>query len=526
MGWLLAFIFAGLAAVLGLFLFVQWEDRRRTASELQTGRERLQVLEKESFDTETLQRERDALANTLLALRAKVQDIDHATEEHKRIVSEATAYAQRFNTQIAEAKAKWQERERKAEEEATRRETELAERLAEQRRQFTEETRALESEITELRAEHQQFLDESNLRHMGFYEARYSYTTSVAYQTAIDANLAKQKAMVKDKTAAICARQWSIGGSLAEGKKQSDRILTLMLRAFNGECDSAVSRVRATNYQAMESRISRAFASVNKLGAGQTCEISVDYMELKIEELRLSHEHAMKVQAEREQQRELKEQMRQEAIAARELEKAMQEAEAEEHRRQVALERARQELAQAAREQQSAERQAELEAKLHEMEAQLAEAHAEKERAISRAQQTKSGHVYVISNVGSFGEGIYKIGMTRRLDPMDRIWELSDASVPFDFDVHAIIYTDDAPGLENELHRRFTDRRLNMVNQRKEFFHASIDEIAEVVRERCGDIELTLVAEAAEFFQSEAHRRANGMPLLSERQMVSSGAWS
>ncbi len=504
MGWLFAFLFGGLAAVLGLFLFVQWEERRRVASQLQDASEKLQVLEKRQFDEATLQRERDALANTLLALRAKVKDIDHATQEHKRIVSEATAYAEQFNARIAETKAKWEERQLKA----------------------AEESKKLEAEIAELRAEHQQFLDESNLRHMGFYEPRYDFTTSVAYQTALDANLAKQKAMVKDKTAAICAKQWSIGGSLAEGKKQSDRILTLMLRAFNGECDSSISPVRATNYQTMENRISKAFASVNKLGVGHTCELSVDYLELKIEELRLSHEHAMKVQAEREQQRELKEQMRQEAIAARELEKAMQEAEAEEHRRQVALERARQELAQAAREQQSAERQAELEAKLHEMEQQLADAHAAKERAMSRAQQTKSGHVYVISNIGSFGEGIYKIGMTRRLDPMDRIWELSDASVPFDFDVHAIIYTDDAPGLENELHRRFTDRRLNVVNQRKEFFHASIEEIAEVVRDRCGDIELTLMAEASEFFQSEAHRRQNGMPLMSERQMVSQGAWT
>jgi multidrug efflux pump subunit AcrA (membrane-fusion protein) len=320
--------------------------------------------------------------------------------------------------------------------------------------------------------------------------------------------------------------QWTIGGSATEGRKHTDKLLSLMLRAFNGECDSAISRLRATNYQPIEDRISRAFAAINKLGAVQACELSAQYLELKIEELRLSHEHALKVQAEREQQRELKEQMRQEAIAARELEKAMQEAEAEEHRREVALEQARQELARAAQEQQSAERQAELEAKLKEMEQQLEEAHAAKERAISRAQQTKSGHVYVISNVGAFGENVFKIGMTRRPDPMDRIWELSDASVPFDFDVHALILTDDAPGLENELHKRFGDRRLNLVNERKEFFHATIDEIAEVVRERCGDIELTLMAEASEFFQSEAQRQARGLPLLANRHSSASFAGS
>ena len=555
MGWLLAFIFASLSGVLGLFLFIQWSERRTAARQLAVATERLQELEKRDADTTKLKQERDALAQSFLLLRGQLKSIEHAKQEHQRIVAESKAFAEKFNAQAAAVKAKLDERQRLVEETAKAREAELARQhaeqlrlvdeqlkqleadatrrcadfnsqVADQQRRYEEETKRLEAEIAGLRLEHQQLTDESNLRHLGFYEPRYNYTSSVAYQNALDANLAKQKELVKSKSAATCSTQWALGGSVAEGKKHTDKLLSLMLRAFNGECDSAMSRLRATNYQAIEDRISRAFTAINKLGAVQACELSPQYLELKIDELRLSHEHAMKVQAEREPQRELKEQMRQEAIAARELEKAMQEAEAEEHRRQVALERARQELARAAQEQQSAERQAELEAKLKEMEQQLEDAHAAKERAISRAQQTKSGHVYVISNVGSFGDGIYKIGMTRRLDPMDRIWELSDASVPFDFDVHAIIFTDDAPGLENELHKRFGDRRLNLVNERKEFFHATIDEIAEIVRERCGDIELTLMAEASEFFQSEAQRQARGLPLLANRHTGSSLAGS
>ena len=548
MGWLLAFIFASLSGVLGLFLFIQWSERRNAARQLATATERLQELEKRDADATKLKQERDAIAQSFLLLRGQLKSIEHAKQEHQRIVTESKAFAEKFNAQAAAAKAKLEERQRFIEETATAREAELArqhaERLkqlqeevterqtevvgqiAKQQRLYREETERLEAEIADLRAEHQQLSDESNLRHLGFYEPRYNYTSSVAYQNALDANLAKQKEMVKSKSAATCSTQWALGGSVAEGKKHTDKLLSLMLRAFNGECDSAISRLRATNYQAIEDRISRAFTAINKLGAVQACELSSQYLELKIEELRLSHEHALKVQAEREQQRELKEQMRQEAIAARELEKATQEAEAEEHRRQVALERARQELARAAQEQQSAERQAELEAKLKEMEQQLEEAHAAKERAISRAQQTKSGHVYVISNVGAFGDNVFKIGMTRRPDPMDRIWELSDASVPFDFDVHALILTDDAPGLENELHKRFADRRLNLVNERKEFFHATIDEIAEIVRERCGDIELTLIAEASEFFQSEAQRQSRGLPLLANRHAGSSLAGS
>ena len=112
---------------------------------------------------------------------------------------------------------------------------------------------------------------------------------------------------------------------------------------------------------------------------------------------------------------------------------------------------------------------------------------------------TRSGHVYVISNVGSFGEDVYKIGMTRRLDPLDRVRELGDASVPFQFDVHAIIYSEDAPGLENKLHRLFDNQRINRVNERKEFFRVTIEEIAEAVRQHHGEIEFTLAAEAVEY---------------------------
>ena len=128
----------------------------------------------------------------------------------------------------------------------------------------------------------------------------------------------------------------------------------------------------------------------------------------------------------------------------------------------------------------------------------------ENERAISQAQLTRTGHVYVISNIGSFGEDVYKVGMTRRLVPQDRIDELGDASVPFEFDVHAIIRTQDAPKLESELHRTFANRRVNRINERKEFFRVSLEEIAEAVRKHHGDFELTRIAEAAEYRKSLA----------------------
>jgi hypothetical protein len=121
-------------------------------------------------------------------------------------------------------------------------------------------------------------------------------------------------------------------------------------------------------------------------------------------------------------------------------------------------------------------------------------------RAISQAQMTRVGHIYVISNIGSFGEDVYKIGMTRRLDPLDRVRELGDASVPFQFDVHAIIYSEDAPSLEYELHRKFKDRRLNMVNGRKEFFKVALDEVeAFILQQTNASILFTKLAEAKEY---------------------------
>ncbi|WP_225888158.1 GIY-YIG nuclease family protein [Myxococcus xanthus] len=190
--------------------------------------------------------------------------------------------------------------------------------------------------------------------------------------------------------------------------------------------------------------------------------------------------------------------MREEEAAQRELERARLEAEREARRDEEALRKARTEF-----EKSTGAQQQKLQERIAELERRLAE-DLDRQRAISQAQLTRTGHVYVISNIGSFGEDVYKVGMTRRLVPMDRIDELGDASVPFEFDVHAIIRTHDAPKLESELHRTFANRRINRINERKEFFRVSLDEIAEAVRKHHGDFELTRVAEAAEYRKSLA----------------------
>ena len=191
--------------------------------------------------------------------------------------------------------------------------------------------------------------------------------------------------------------------------------------------------------------------------------------------------------------------MREEERAKREYEQAQREAEKEEANYQKALDKARAEI-----ELSTGDKHDKLQAKIDKLELELKEAQEKKERAISMAQQTKRGHVYIISNIGSFGENVYKIGMTRRLEPTDRVKELGDASVPFQFDIHAMIYSDEAPTLENELHKAFTDKKVNMLNTRKEFFNVTIDEIEEKVTEIGIAAEFTKLPEAMEYRETLA----------------------
>lgn len=356
----------------------------------------------------------------------------------------------------------------------------------------------LEPRIAALRAELSVLDEESNLRSFGHYRPHYDFADSARYQSKLEEILDAQKEMLKNKTAGVSDMAWTTGGrkegQVQLSQKQISQILKLMLRAFNGECDAAIAKVHYNNVTVMEARINKTFEAINSLGHLQGCRITGEYLKLKLQELYLVHEYAEKVQMEKEEQRRIREQMRDEEIAQREFEKARQEAEAEERRYEMALQKAREEM-----EKTAGVKHDKLMEQIAAMEQKLAEAHANKERAISRAQMTRSGYVYIISNIGSFGERVFKIGMTRRLDPMDRVRELGDASVPFPFDVHALTFTQDAPALETALHNAFWERRINWVNDKREFFNVSIDEIVEVAKKHCGEIQITKVAEAEEY---------------------------
>jgi len=274
--------------------------------------------------------------------------------------------------------------------------------------------------------------------------------------------------------------------------------------AFNGKVDSALSKVKHDNFGKIKQEILDAFALVNHNGAPfRNARINKEFLDARLTELKWAVAAFELKKIEREEQAEIKAQIREEERAIREMEKIRKEAEKEEQMLQKALEKARAELGQA-----SEEQKAEFEAQLAELESKLQEAEEKGQRALSMAQQTRRGHVYVISNIGSFGEDVLKIGMTRRLEPMDRVKELGDASVPFSFDVHAMIYSDDAPTLEKELHRRFDLQSVNKVNPRKEFFKTTIAEVKQAIEQQgLNEVHWTLKAEAAEYRESLAIER-------------------
>lgn len=336
----------------------------------------------------------------------------------------------------------------------------------------------------------------------GLYKAHFSFQTPEEYKTALTDLRERERSLIHDGQAALCPVQWTVGNSAQEGARMVKQNIKLILRAFNGECEAARADVSWNNITKMEERIRKSCEAINKLSGVLQVTITNEYLTLKLNELRLAHEYEERKYQDREEQRRIREQIREEERAQREFDKAREEAETEEARYQKALAKAREEAAAATGA--ALER---LTAQVSAFEAKLDEARKKKERAIARAQITKSGFVYVISNIGSFGERVYKIGMTRRLEPMERIFELGGASVPFPFDLHAMLYSDNAPELETGLHHLFADRRVNLVNARREFYRdIELGEIETFVRTKGLSAQFIKDAEAREYRETIAKR--------------------
>ena len=332
--------------------------------------------------------------------------------------------------------------------------------------------RHLQTEVIELD-------DKVLFQDFGVYQPQYNFATLDEYKDKLCEIRTAQKNMIKNHTAAICNTSWKVQGSEKAGKQMIAENIKQTLRNFNIECDLCISKVKFSNYDNIKARMYRAFELQNELNQTNDIYIVDEYYELKIEELNLAYEYQKKKQKEKEELRQKREELREAEKVAREIEEKRKELEKEQEHYQNYLKKINEQIAV----EQSEERKKYLLEKKKELDNNVHDVHIALKDLDYREANQRAGYVYIISNIGAFGENIFKIGMTRRLEPEERIAELSGAAVPFKFDIHAMIFSDDAPKLEAALHNRFADKKVNLVNGRKEFFNVSLEEIKKVVRE-------------------------------------------
>ncbi len=335
----------------------------------------------------------------------------------------------------------------------------------------------LTAEINQKKTELFDLSDDLNFQEFGLYKPHYDCMTSDHYKDKIDHNRFVQKEMIKNKTALNYFDGWQLDGSKSKGRAMNNDNMKMVLKAFNFECDSIIDKVKFNNLEKIRDQIYKSASAIDKLNVRNRISIRKEYIDLKIQELELVHEYRQKKQEEKEILKEQRAQQREEAKLQKEIEEA---------RRKVLKEQSHYMTAKIKylKEYENADpaQKEDILAKIKEIDEHLSEIDKNIEDINYRETNQRAGYVYVISNIGSFGENVYKIGMTRRLEPQERIDELGDASVPFSFDVHAMIFSDDAPALENSLHKAFENRKVNMINGRKEFFNVALEEIKEEIK--------------------------------------------
>lgn len=362
---------------------------------------------------------------------------------------------------------------------------------------------SLNNEIQNKQRELVYYQDASNMQEFGIYEPNYEFLKVDEYKIRLARIREQQKDMIRAKTAVTGATSWTVNNSLSQGRKMVSDTQKLLLRSFNGECDELVAKVKYNNLDASIKRIYSSCEAISKLGKIMNISISPAYRDLKIAEVQIAYEYAQAKQKEKEDLKAYREQLREEAKLQKEIEEQRKKILKEQTHYANAIAKLRMQLSEDPD-------NADIKAKLDELTAQYEETEKAMKDIDYREANKRAGYVYIISNIGSFGENVYKIGMTRRLDPQDRIDELGDASVPFKFDIHAMIFTEDAPKLEAALHNAFEKRKVNLVNSRREFFKVTLDEIKQVVKENFDKtVEFTDVPDAEQYRMSTDIRLHN-----------------
>ena len=351
-----------------------------------------------------------------------------------------------------------------------------------------EKIQNLKNEIDVLKMELRDLDKELLIKQYDFSE--YNSLTSEECRNQIALLKAKEKELVATETCLLIDEM-----SFDSGRQRSSNIKQI-IRCFNAECDNIIINLEAKGIDSARNKINRSFESLNNIFKADGIALNTDILDIKLQELNLVYTYELKKQQEREQQRAIKDQMIEEEKVRREIER--QKAKLEKDQIQCTNEINRL-MGYIQRTGNDTEKQLYID-KIKELEERLRQLEADKATVLEREANARAGYVYVISNIGSFGEGVYKIGMTRRLEPMDRVKELSSASVPFEFDVHAMIFSDDAPALETALHQKFESRSVNRINLRKEFFRVSLDEIETVVKENYNNtVTFTTIPAAREY---------------------------
>lgn len=355
---------------------------------------------------------------------------------------------------------------------------------------------ALRDQYNELRRQVVETSDVMLLQEVGLYKYSHPLDTSDQYKAMLDDIEAACKQRIKDGSAVTSTKKWAINGSDKEGARMVSDFSKLILRAYNNEADNVVRTLRPYSVDAALARLDKLRSSIAKLGASMKLGITDEYHVLRVKEVQLTGDYLAKLAEEREAERDRRARLREEKKAQREFEAEQRRLEKEQahYANKAAALLANGDAAGAA-----------------EAQAQVAEIQRAIQKVIDRAANIRAGYVYVISNIGAFGQRIVKIGLTRRLKPDERVRELSGASVPFRFDLHILIFDDDAVGLETALHREFAAQRVNIVNARREFFYATPQEVRDALHRLCGSVlQYVETPEALEWRQSENIRR--GLP--------------
>jgi septal ring factor EnvC (AmiA/AmiB activator) len=351
----------------------------------------------------------------------------------------------------------------------------------------------LRSEYGELSQQVVEMRETAILQEVGIYQYRHPLDDAVAYKARLSGLQGQIKDAVKAGNAVLGATTWTVNGSVRDGAKMVREFSKLMLRAYNNEADNSVRSMKPYTLESSVARLVKAKDTITKLGGTMNIRVTDQYHHLRIEELELTADYLAKVAEEKETDREERARLREEEVARREFERE-QERLRKEHAHYESTVASLRERG----DQEGADKAA----------AKLSEIADAIDGINRRAANIRAGHIYVISNIGAFGSNMVKIGMTRRLDPMDRVRELGDASVPFHYDVHAIVFSDDAVGLEHHLHEKLAAKRANFVNMRREFFYVHPSDVRDILTHLDASI-VTWVEEpeALEWRQSETTRR-------------------